>query len=334
MNFIIITVLFTLTVFVSQAYANEPGRNSTVTEYQNRPATTRRPTQNLALFQRPLLGGSGNFLNSLGSLLGNLGSLAGLGGPGGSGLLGGSGGSGLLGGSGLFGGSGLLGGSGGSGLLGGSGGSGLLGGSGGSGLLGGSGGSGLLGGSGGLGSLFNFGNLGNFGGSNSGGSSSGGSDSGSSNSLGLSNLFEGATSRLNEVLGTMTGVLAAVGGGYLLYVAMVAAYGNVLGQQYHLAGHRSSENFFEKISSLDYPELVFDWLKVEDEQCKTKMVCQLHSFLSQNGLPAVALDGLSRKIPGMKKYIKAARRGAKNQSCHNSCPLSFTQIFLRAFGFL
>ncbi|XP_067118200.1 uncharacterized PE-PGRS family protein PE_PGRS10-like isoform X2 [Centruroides vittatus] len=302
MNFIIITVLFTLTVFVSQAYANEPGRNSTVTEYQNRPATTRRPTQNLALFQRPLLGGSGNFLSSFGSILGNLGSLAGLGGPGGSGLLGGSGGS------------GLLGGSGGSGLLGGSG------------LFGGSGGSGLLGGSGGLGSLFNFGN---FGGSNSGGSSSG-----SSNSLGLSNLFEGATSRLNEVLGTMTGVLAAVGGGYLLYVAMVAAYGNVLGQQYHLAGHRSSENFFEKISSLDYPELVFDWLKVEDEQCKTKMVCQLHSFLSQNGLPAVALDGLSRKIPGMKKYIKAARRGAKNQSCHNSCPLSFTQIFLRAFGFL
>ncbi|KAG8190671.1 hypothetical protein JTE90_001280 [Oedothorax gibbosus] len=187
---------------------------------------------------------------------------------------------------------------------------------------------------------------------------------------------------LSDTMATMTGLLAAVGGGYLTYVSMVALFGSMMDpqnqayqtafsapphqyapppQHLNLAGgvpahqghqgytrRQSSEGgsglffgsydigkMFQQITSINYPEASFKLLRVKDEACKQRMVCEVEKYLAKRGVASVILKGVSKKIPGMEKYLDAAYRGLANEDCSyafSACPLTLGQTLLRSVG--
>lgn len=144
---------------------------------------------------------------------------------------------------------------------------------------------------------------------------------------------------LSDTMATMTGLLAAVGGGYLTYVSMVALFGSMMdpnnaayqtaysapphqyapppqhlnlagGVPAHQGGHqgynrRQSEGssglffgsydigkLFHQMTAINYPEASFKLLRVKDESCKQRMVCELEKYLAKKGIASVILKGV------------------------------------------
>ncbi|XP_054719224.1 uncharacterized protein LOC129228566 [Uloborus diversus] len=182
---------------------------------------------------------------------------------------------------------------------------------------------------------------------------------------------------VSDTMATLTGLLAAVGGGYLTYVSMVALFGNMMDPQntahqyaysapphqyappQHLnlaASHQvpaynrrqsnsDSSNFFfgsydigkmlKSVTNFNYPEASFQLLRIKEESCKQRAVCEFEKFLAKKGIASVILKGVSKKIPGMEKYLDAAYRGLANEDCgyaFNSCPYTLGQSVLRSIG--
>lgn len=239
-----------------------------------------------------------------------------------------------------------------------------------------------------------LGMLGGGGGSSSGSSSSSGGGSGG---LSLQNGLKGLQtiqrfiSRLQNVMGhpfsfrgvtdtmaSLTGLLAAVGGGYLTYVSMVALFGSMLDPQntayqhaypappHHYAppqhlniqpgagpasqgyNRRQSEagsglyfgsydigKALQSLTSINYPEASFKLLRIKEDACKQRAVCEFEKFLAKKGVASVILKGVSKKIPGMEKYLDAAYRGLANEDCSyafSACPFTLGQSLLRSVG--
>lgn len=145
---------------------------------------------------------------------------------------------------------------------------------------------------------------------------------------------------LTDSMATMTGLLAAVGGGYLTYVTMVALFGSMLDPQntayqhafsapphqyappQHLNLHniqipgaqgaqvqgynrrQSSEHgslywgsydlgkMYQTVTNFNYPEASFKLLRIKDESCKQRAVCELEKFLAKKGIASVILKGV------------------------------------------
>ncbi|GFX20231.1 uncharacterized protein TNCV_1437911 [Trichonephila clavipes] len=234
--------------------------------------------------------------------------------------------------------------------------------------------------------------LGVFGGGSqgSGSGSSGGTSSALSIQQGLKGLqsIQKFISRLQNVMGhpfsfrgvsdtmaTMTGLLAAVGGGYLTYVSMVALFGSMLDPhntayqhaysapphqyappQHVLNGIPAAQGYnrrqstessglyfgshdigkmFRSVTDFNYPEASFKLLRIKDESCKQRAVCEFEKFLAKKGIASVILKGVSKKITGMEKYLDAAYRGLANEDCSyafSSCPYTLGQILLKSVG--
>ncbi|XP_022239423.1 uncharacterized protein LOC111085393 isoform X2 [Limulus polyphemus] len=178
-----------------------------------------------------------------------------------------------------------------------------------------------------------------------------------------------AINSVYELLSTATGVLAAIGGGYLLHVLLVAIFGETFGlttgyhygiPTYSYAGplnplyydpHRHSEKtsrynlwkfpvfdlqkFLGAITSQDYPERSFRMLGIKEKKCKERAICELEQFFHKIGIPEVILKNLSFKIPGMEKYTAAISRGLYKEECWKSylkCSSSLGQMMKKAVG--
>lgn len=177
---------------------------------------------------------------------------------------------------------------------------------------------------------------------------------------------------VSDTMATITGLLAAIGGGYLTYVSMVALFGNTLGPEGAVPIHPqpldpaaaaayygqvgqipqtgpyrrrsgSSLHFgsldlgkvYESIRKYDFPEASFKMLRIKDDICKQRAVCEFEKFLAKKGIASVILKGVSRKITGMEKYLDAAYRGIANEDCayaFSTCPHSLGQSLLRSIG--
>ncbi|XP_035221853.1 uncharacterized protein LOC118194759 [Stegodyphus dumicola] len=183
---------------------------------------------------------------------------------------------------------------------------------------------------------------------------------------------------VSDTMASLTGLLAAVGGGYLTYVTMVALFGSMMDphntayqhafsappHQYAPPQHLNvngpvgaaaggynrrqssdSSNFyfgsydvgkmFNSITSFNYPEASFKLLRIKDEACKQRAVCEFEKFLAKKGIASVILKGVSKKITGMEKYLDAAYRGLANEDCSyafSSCPFTLGQTLLRSIG--
>ncbi|XP_015929858.1 uncharacterized protein [Parasteatoda tepidariorum] len=185
---------------------------------------------------------------------------------------------------------------------------------------------------------------------------------------------------VSDTMATLTGLLAAVGGGYLTYVSMVALFGSMMDpnnaayqhaysappHQYapppqHLNIHgvpsaaggaagynrRQSDSsslyfgsydlgkMFQSVTNFNYPEGAFKMLRVKDEACKQRAVCEFERYLAKKGVASVILKGVSKKITGMERYIDAAYRGIANEDCSyafSACPYSLGQTLLKSIG--
>lgn len=151
--------------------------------------------------------------------------------------------------------------------------------------------------------------------------------------------FRGVT----DTMTTLTGMLAAVGGGYLTYVTMVALFGSMLDpsntayqhaysappHQYappqhilnnlqgaasapgisaaHVQGYNRRQshdqgNFYfgsydlgkmyKTVTNFNYPEASFKLLRIKDESCKQRAVCEFEKFLAKKGVASVILKGV------------------------------------------
>lgn len=146
--------------------------------------------------------------------------------------------------------------------------------------------------------------------------------------------FRGVT----DGMATMTGLLAAVGGGYLTYVTMVALFGSMLDpsntayqhafsappHQYAAPQHllnniqlqgspaqvqgynrRQSNDhgnlywgsydlgkIYQTVTNFNYPEASFKLLRIKDESCKQRAVCEFEKFLAKKGVASVILKGV------------------------------------------
>ncbi|XP_076311273.1 uncharacterized protein LOC143225531 [Tachypleus tridentatus] len=178
-----------------------------------------------------------------------------------------------------------------------------------------------------------------------------------------------AVNTIYNALSTATGVLAAIGGGYLLHVLLVAIFGETFGlttgyhygiPTYSYAGslnplyydpHRKSEkafrynlwkfpvfdfqNFLGTITSQDYAERSFRMLGIKEKKCKERAICEFEQFFRKIGIPGVILKSLSFKIPGMEKYSAAISRGLYKEECWKSylkCSSSLGQMMKKAVG--
>lgn len=199
--------------------------------------------------------------------------------------------------------------------------------------------------------------MGNGGGSSSSGSSSGGTSGSLSIQQGLKGIqsLQKFVSRFQSVMkvpfsfrgvtdsmATMTGLLAAVGGGYLTYVTMVALFGSMLDptntayqhaysappHQYAPPQHYNLNNLqgqggsiqgaqiqgynrrqsndqgslywgsydlgkmYQAVTNFNYPEASFKLLRIKDEACKQRAVCEFEKFLAKKGVASVILKGV------------------------------------------
>ncbi|KAF8792373.1 uncharacterized protein LOC129969254 [Argiope bruennichi] len=237
------------------------------------------------------------------------------------------------------------------------------------------------------------------GGGGGGGQGSGSSSGGTSPGLSIQNGLKGIQSiqkfvskfqnimghpfsfrGVSDTMATMTGLLAAVGGGYLTYVSMVALFGSLMDPQntayqhaypsppYQYAppqhinvnglqasasasqgynrrqstdssglyfGSHDIGKMFRSVTNFNYPEASFKLLRIKDEACKQRAVCEFEKFLAKKGVASVILKGVSKKITGMEKYLDAAYRGLANEDCSyafSACPYSFGQMVLKSVG--
>lgn len=145
--------------------------------------------------------------------------------------------------------------------------------------------------------------------------------------------FRGVT----DSMATMTGLLAAVGGGYLTYVTMVALFGSMLdpsntayqhaysapphqyappqhynfqvqgGSQGQVQGYNRRQSneqgtlywgsydlgkMYHAVTNFNYPEASFKLLRIKDEACKQRAVCEFEKFLAKKGVASVILKGV------------------------------------------
>lgn len=250
--------------------------------------------------------------------------------------------------------------------------------------------SGLGGGQGLMGSLGSLGGLGGLGGGSSQSTSSGSAPGGTSISMSMQQGLKGIQAiqkfmqrfqstfsfrGVSDTMATITGLLAAVGGGYLTYVSMVSMFGSMMdphntayqhaysapphhyvpnpsggGAQIPAGYNRrqstdGSSNFYfgsldlgkllHSVTHYNYPEASFKLLRIKDETCKQRAVCEFEKFLARKGVASVILKGVSKKITGMEKYLDAAYRGLANEDCgyaFSSCPYTLGQTMLRSVG--
>ena len=145
---------------------------------------------------------------------------------------------------------------------------------------------------------------------------------------------------VSDTMTTLTGLLAAVGGGYLTYVTMVGLFGsmmdptntayqhafsapphqyappqhlnlnNIQGVQAAASSHsqgynRRQENhgglfwgsydlgkMYQTVTNFNYPEASFKLLRIKDEACKQRAVCEFEKFLAKKGIASVILKGV------------------------------------------
>ncbi|XP_022255423.1 uncharacterized protein LOC106470297 [Limulus polyphemus] len=180
----------------------------------------------------------------------------------------------------------------------------------------------------------------------------------------------GAVNSIYNFFSTATGILAAIGGGYLLHVLFVAIFGETFGlttgyqygiPSYSYAGtvdpvyydpyqrsnkelrHNSLklpsfdlQKFLGALSSINYPENAFGVLGIKGKECKEKTVCELEQFIHKAKLlPRTILKNLSYKIPGMKKYDSAISRGLTEEDCstiYSKCSLSLRHMIMNSTG--
>lgn len=154
--------------------------------------------------------------------------------------------------------------------------------------------------------------------------------------------FRGVT----DSMATLTGLLAAVGGGYLTYVTMVGLFGSMMDPtntayqhafsapphqyappqhlnlnnipggsaqaaasqqyvQYSQGYNRRQENhgglfwgsydlgkMYQTVTNFNYPEASFKLLRIKDESCKQRAVCEFEKFLAKKGIASVILKGV------------------------------------------
>ncbi|XP_064454820.1 uncharacterized protein LOC135366098 [Ornithodoros turicata] len=177
---------------------------------------------------------------------------------------------------------------------------------------------------------------------------------------------------VRSIMSTATGMLAAVGGGFLLYNGLLAILGEdplsrfpifeqLESQRRYPYGvppyayytgysvdsanvqrrsdvgkpSKSLRQLMKALGEVDFPERMFQWLRVYDDSCKQRTVCEFEQFLTTKGIAGLVLNFLSPQIPGMHKYTGAISRGLRNENCgvaYRGCPESLGQRLLKLIG--
>lgn len=80
----------------------------------------------------------------------------------------------------------------------------------------------------------------------------------------------------------------------------------------------------------DFLERTFDWMNVQEVDCKRKIVCEVEQFASnKNSFKKFILRFLSKRHPGLAPYQDAVDNGLDEYDCaeiYDTCPHSFTDI--------
>jgi len=151
---------------------------------------------------------------------------------------------------------------------------------------------------------------------------------------GLTGIFSN-TNYLNGILATVTGVLAAMGGSYLLsskqsnrryYPTME----NYPAELMHLkptvfdTWDWDTNKITNMIARLDVPETSFQLMGMNREDgCRQRTICEIEQYLKGKGISPTILEAISNKIPGMKRYSRAISHGIKEKDCsfyYSICP--------------
>ncbi|CAN7997710.1 unnamed protein product, partial [Ixodes hexagonus] len=189
-------------------------------------------------------------------------------------------------------------------------------------------------------------------------------------SIPLTTVRQGTSAFVKVALAKVTGLLAAVGAGFLLYNGMLAGLGERPLSRFpgplHQAGWDERwpglvfkrrqggsssasggpgviswtsggdvQRLLRALAAVDYPERLFHWLHVHDQACKQRVVCEVHQFLASKGSTGLLLTLLSPQVPGMSKYRGASANGLRNENCafvFRGCPESLGQRLLKIIG--
>ncbi|EEC09322.1 hypothetical protein IscW_ISCW019464 [Ixodes scapularis] len=179
---------------------------------------------------------------------------------------------------------------------------------------------------------------------------------------------QGTSAFVRVALAKVTGLLAAVGAGFLLYNGLLASQGErplsrfpgplyqagwderwpglVLKRRQGSSSNGSPgasagtgggnvQRLLRTLAAVNYPEQLFQVLRVYDQTCKQRVVCEVHQFLASKGSAGFLLTLLSPQVPGMSKYRGASAKGLRNENCafaFRGCPDSLGQRLLKIIG--
>jgi len=89
-------------------------------------------------------------------------------------------------------------------------------------------------------------------------------------------------------------------------------------------------NFLSQVdSSIDLVDTAFNYMDIEDEECRLKTVCEMERYAVNHPLAKLAINTVNSNLSGLSKYQDAIEAGMNNYDC----TLLYSQCSGSYFGY-
>merc|ERR1712025_709658 len=89
-------------------------------------------------------------------------------------------------------------------------------------------------------------------------------------------------------------------------------------------------NFLSRVdSSIDLVDTAFNYMDIEDEECRLKTVCEMERYAVNHPLAKLAINTVNSKLSGLSKYQDAIEAGMNGYDC----TLLYSQCSRTYFGY-